>query len=88
MNKELNDAVKRIKGVKWSQTHKCWYLPLQNVDLIEIKKLLQLHATLDGSPLEVYKNKKEKVVAVTELNVTKNVALSHAWRLSKETWLH
>lgn len=27
-NKEIEIAVRKTKGIKWSQTHRCWYLPL------------------------------------------------------------
>jgi hypothetical protein len=29
-NEEINSIVRKIKGIKWSQTHKCWYLPLNH----------------------------------------------------------
>ena len=84
MNKELNNAVRKIKGVRWSQTHKCWYLPLQQNNVIELKQLLQPHAFVDSSLLEMYKTKKCQVVSVTGIKATTPVIRSAAWRLSRE----
>lgn len=37
--KSINDQIKKIPEVKWSQTHKSWYLPLskENYHLIHRK---------------------------------------------------
>jgi hypothetical protein len=27
-NTDLSNSIKKIKDARWSQTHKCWYLPI------------------------------------------------------------
>lgn len=83
-NTAINTEVRKIKGIKWSQTHKCWYMPLQGNDVKELKQLLQQHSIVDSSLLENYTTKKGQVVSVTEVKGTKPVIQSPAWRLSKE----
>ncbi len=41
-NQQITKAVKMIKGVKWSQTNKCWYLPLNQNNYTAICKAIAI----------------------------------------------
>ncbi len=72
----------------WSQTHKCWYVPL-NVEVYkQIPGALKGEVTLDISALKIYLDKKKKIGA-TVLGESKklNIKLPEAsavCKLSKE----
>ncbi len=63
-NAQLNLAVRKVTGVKWSQGNKCWYIPMNNEAyhnfLIKIKPL----ATINSSALVSYVHKKKTAKAL------------------------
>lgn len=59
-NTKLNNAVKKIKGIKWSKTHTCWYLPITETNYGLIKKATADLAILDNSNLQTYLQQKIK----------------------------
>lgn len=92
---ELNLAIRKLRGVKWSQTHKAWYLPLaqENYKLIVIA--LQPLAAVDNSRLKSFLEKRKKVMGSQTAPVNdgkqafakkmaKPVAATTAWQLSAE----
>lgn len=55
----LNGLLKKIPGIKWSQTQRCWYLPLEEAAFNTIKNSLQNIATLNYNGLKIYLQKKK-----------------------------
>ena len=62
----LNQFVKKIPGIKWSHTHKCWYLPLsgENYDLMHTS--LTGVALFDLSKLRPYLEKRKQILQVKQ----------------------
>jgi integrase/recombinase XerD len=87
-NEEINSIARRIKGVKWSQTHKCWYLPLSETSYKTILETLQSKTELDTELLKAYLNKRKvvqsAVVSTKHKNSNRTIITSPAWKLSKE----
>jgi integrase/recombinase XerD len=87
-NEEINSVVRRIKGIKWSQTHKCWYLPLNQSSYKTIEETLQVKTKLDVTLLNAYLNKRKAVISTLasteQKSSNKTVATSPAWKLCKE----
>lgn len=87
----INSVVRKLKGVKWSQTNKCWYLPLNEDSYKVIIDALKSIAVTDHSLLKQYLQKKKQVQKTIVLSdqtskfkpQTSNVS-SPAWNLSKE----
>jgi len=63
----LNLIVKKLSSVKWSQTNKCWYLPLSEASYKQIGNALQAHAIIDYKELKEYLEKRKKVAATNHL---------------------
>ena len=86
-NDELNLIIKN-KRSQWSQTHKCWYLPLNEASYKTIREALQSKTSLDITALKAYLNKRKAVqsslVAPDQKNSNKTIATSTVWELSKE----
>jgi len=51
-NKKINDAVRQVPGVKWSQTHKQWHLPAQKNSVVALRQKINSLAELDSSLLK------------------------------------
>jgi site-specific recombinase XerD len=87
-NEEIHLLVKKIKGVKWSQTHKCWYVPLNAAAHTLIREALAAKTNLDASLLKAYLNKRKAVqstvVATAQKPTGKPMPASGAWKLSEE----
>jgi integrase/recombinase XerD len=93
--RELDLAIRKLKGIKWSQTNKIWYLPLSLESHKAIRASLQSLTTLDETTLLVYL-RKQKALAATimvhgneELVQEKNsfqkpLAIRIVWKLSPE----
>ena len=79
-----------MPGVRWSQTNKCWYVPLNSNSYNAIYKALNGKADLDITALKQYLEKRKKVVAATAPTAAKKregrpiAATSPAWKLSNE----
>jgi site-specific recombinase XerD len=56
----LNKAVRSVPGVKWSQTHRCWYIPLNEELCKKALQLLSPHAQLDTHKLRSYLRSRKK----------------------------
>lgn len=84
----LNYAVRKLPGVKWSQTNRCWYIPLSEESYKQIIETFRGKVTLDNTVLKAYLEKKKKVTATLPAapgNTTvKPVSISAAWKLSPE----
>lgn len=87
-NQQITKAVKMLKGAKWSQTNKCWYLPLNKNNYAAICKAIGSNAKINNSQLRSYLEKKKEIVSalptaqkVTATKKTVNPAL--LYKLSK-----
>jgi site-specific recombinase XerD len=88
----LEKIIRKQPAVKWSQTNKCWYIPLIETAYQLLVKDLKEKAVVDNAMLKAYLEKKKKVVSALPENrqaetkkkttVAKSVALTAPWQLS------
>ena len=87
----LSNVVKKLPQVKWSQTNRCWYVPLNPQSYNQLHTALNGKAALDNNLLKQYLEKRKKVVATLPMPpkkiIAKPVAASPAWKLNKENLL-
>lgn len=57
----VNAHLKQLPGIKWSKTHKQWYLPLQNDSYRKICIVFKGIATVDNSLLKIYLENRQQV---------------------------
>lgn len=50
-NSQLNSIIKQLHEAKWTQTHKCWYLPCTNQAYHALQLAVKTIATIDASLL-------------------------------------
>lgn len=60
-NALLNSVVKKTPAVKWSQTHTCWYIPLDREHYKSLQKNLKGIAVLYVDELRTYLHKRKTV---------------------------
>lgn len=86
-DKDLNLLIRKLPGIKWSQTHKCWYLPCNQQSYRWICECVAGKAKIDSSALNTYLQKKKEVIATAvykkEINPV-SVNNSPAWKLCAE----
>ena len=70
----LNNLVRKISEAKWSQTNKCWYIPLEQASYSKLKKAVQDKANLEISGLKKYLEQQKKSPMLTLVPVSKNPA--------------
>ena len=63
-DKTVDHAVRSIKGIKWTQTYKCWYLPLSKASFETVSTRLKNIGELEYSVLKEYLEKRKKIVAI------------------------
>lgn len=84
----INSLVKKLPLVKWSQTHRCWYLPLSRESYDQIARALKGKAILDTASLRAYLEKRKQVTGVRASPAGKAVSIpgpsSPACQLSKD----
>jgi integrase/recombinase XerD len=61
LSRELETIIRQIKGIKWSQSHRCWYLPFTQAAQKLVKESLVEMAVIDDTMLIQYCKKKEQV---------------------------
>lgn len=92
-NQELNLAIRRLKGVRWSQTEGLWYVPFTPESYDAVKAALKPLARLDVEELKVYLAKRKKVAATQPATdtargnngiVSKPPVATPTWNLSAE----
>jgi site-specific recombinase XerD len=85
---DLNLRVRKLPFVKWSQTNKCWYLPLNQQSYKQISGQLKDQAKLEIKALKAYLERRKTVKAIlpvsTENNYSKAIVSSPVWKLSEE----
>lgn len=60
-NPSITNLVKTLPGVRWSQTHKAWHLPMDGGTQEAALCLLRAMFVVDDIQLEVYLAKRKKV---------------------------
>jgi len=85
---DLNAHVKKMTGVRWSQTNKCWYVPLNAEAYKQLLHLFKGKTNLDTSALKEYLEKRKQVTASftppSKKLIRTSPAASVVWKLSKE----
>jgi integrase/recombinase XerD len=91
-NTDLEKIIRSQPAVKWSQTNKCWYIPLTQKGYALLIEDLKEKAIVNNALLKAYLQKKKKVEKTLpeekyvenkkQTALTKPVALSAAWQLS------
>ncbi|MBK9661339.1 MAG: tyrosine-type recombinase/integrase [Chitinophagaceae bacterium] len=66
----LNGAIRKNAGAKWSQTNKCWYIPLSKENYNKLFFALKGKAAIEQSALHEYLAAKKKKVAPAKTSVT------------------
>jgi integrase/recombinase XerD len=67
-NTEINNRIRKIHGVKWSQTHHCWYLALSKVNYRTLCSMLQ-PLVINKDELKDYLEKR-KSIAISNIGAT------------------
>jgi integrase/recombinase XerD len=83
----VNNIIKKIAGVKWSQTNACWYVPLSRQFYESVNNALKKDAVIDSSELKKYLEKRNQAASTISFTSNKTITSSHlttAWKLSKE----
>jgi integrase/recombinase XerD len=68
-NSQLNGAIQKNSGAKWSQTNKCWYVPLSKGNYNKLFFALKGIARIDQSVLHKYLTEKKKKLQGAESTV-------------------
>ena len=93
-NTAVEKIIRRQPAVKWSQTNRCWYIPLTEAAYHLLVKDLKEKAIVDNAALKAYLEKRRKVQSALpekKQPVIKKItaagkppASSAAWQLSNE----
>jgi site-specific recombinase XerD len=62
----IDYAIRSIKGIKWTQTYKCWYLPLSKGSFEAVKIKLKDLGTLEYSELKQYLEKRKEIISIKQ----------------------
>ncbi|MEI6949522.1 site-specific integrase [Paraflavisolibacter sp. H34] len=57
----LNRLIRQIRAIRWTQTHRCWYLPLSRENYLLVTGMLRDSATIDAEPLKNYLEQRKAV---------------------------
>lgn len=72
-NAEINNELRKIKGIKWSQTHKCWYIALSQKNYQNLRDVLRQFGEPDNTGLEKYFEKRKAVMDIKKESGQKHV---------------
>ena len=85
-NADLNLTVRRLPSVKWSQTNKCWYIPLSPHSYKNVYLELEGKANLDTAALKDYLEKRKRIKATLPVApgklISKSIVSTVALKLS------
>jgi site-specific recombinase XerD len=92
LSRELETIIRQIKGIKWSQSHRCWYLPFTQAAQKLVKESLIEMAVIDDTMLIQYCKKKEQVTTTrlasfstgANIKTSGNITRSADWKLCSE----
>ena len=66
-NSSINHIIKTIPKAKWTQTHQCWYIPLEKDLYHTAIQLLKPLAEIDNTELKQYLLKRKQILAVKQV---------------------
>ncbi len=78
-NKELEISLRKLAGIKWSQTHKLWYMPLSKDSYQQIKLATGILVKLDDQALRNYLQKRKQVVAINSVLPTNAPSVTNSF---------
>jgi site-specific recombinase XerD len=73
-NRALNDILKKIPCIKWSQTNRCWWLPLSRQNYILIKNAVGNSAEIDNCSLEFFEEEQKYIKQVARPIISTSVS--------------
>jgi integrase/recombinase XerD len=77
-NSTLNKIVRNLPAVKWSQTNRCWYIPLNETNYKQITSALNKYAVIDNSILKQYlQNRKQAATNVPVIPIPGKKDMQH-----------
>lgn len=86
-NSIINSLVKNIDGIKWSQSNKCWHLPLSKENYLRIATALKNKVSINNSLLKEYLEKRKKLIPdllpAIQTKPARQIARSPIFKLSK-----
>lgn len=68
LDRELEGEIRRLKGVKWSGQHRCWFLPLTKESYQRIKDHLHGKVVFDITRLKAYLEQKKAITPLVKSN--------------------
>lgn len=69
---ELNNLIKKIKGIKWSNSNKCWYLQLTKENYKSVLNTISDKAIADETLLKKYLLKRKQINSIKKTSGEKN----------------
>jgi integrase/recombinase XerD len=63
-NRQLSVSLKKIKGIKWSSTNKCWYLPLSKENYNLLSAAVGSQCQINTAALKNYLTKKQTAIKI------------------------
>jgi site-specific recombinase XerD len=75
----LQTAIRKITGVKWSQTYRCWWLPLTKDNYTRIIRAVQGIAWVDETGLRDFLWQRAAVIANSSYSVAHTVSNNDRW---------
>ena len=69
----INAILKKLPGIKWSQTHKQWHLPLTNASYQQLCKAMKGTSAIEDDALKAYLQKKKQGSAPNGVAVAGNL---------------
>lgn len=60
-HRSIDVAVRKINGIKWAQTHRCWYLPLSKENFALIDDRLKEFGPVNFDELKNYLEKETRL---------------------------
>lgn len=85
---EVEMAIRKIKGVKWSQSNRCWYLPLIKENYQQLSVNLKGLAGINASPLKNFLEKRKRVSETFAADFKpRAISRTVAWKISSENIL-
>src|SRR5215204_3053229 len=63
-NQDISKSIRRIKGIKWTQTHKCWHLPLNKESFDNTVNAIMGIGKIDYSELRSHLEKRKQIAEV------------------------
>ncbi len=85
-DKEIAQKIRQIKAAKWTQTHRCWYVPMQKEHYLALKALSGTDVLVEETALAQYGTKRKMVAATQPApdkgNARKPMAATPAFGLS------